>query len=867
MKRFIVFSICFFVFQLIARADHITGGEMYYTYLGRSGSDYQYGVTLKLFMRCNSGRRFNNPTIVSVFDRTTNTRIKDIAVPLSRQETISLSNNNPCITNPPTVCYDVGYYEFTVSVPENANGYLLASQVNFRIAGINNLSRGYSQVGATYTAEIPGIGQGATLAENNSAHFTGSDLVVVCANNSFAYSFGASDADGDQLRYSFCQAYVSGTSGTNSPPPQPPYPSVPYGQGFNGSSPLGNNVQVNSTTGLITGLAPASGVYVVTVCVQEIRNGVVIAIQRKDVQINITECSIAAASLLPEYMLCKNTSAITIANLSNSPLIKSYNWQLTNNSGAIISSSTNSTISHNFSDTGLYKVRLYINQGQPCSDSATSLVRVYPGLVTGFRFSGVCMNKPTSFFDTSHTDYGSIDSWYWEFGDESTLADTSHSKGPAYTYKQNGTNNSFLIISTTKGCIDTVNKAISIIDKPPLSVAFRDTLICNGDTLQLGASGNGNISWTPAAQIINAGTANPLVYPTVNSKYVVELDDNGCKNKDSLQVRVVDFVSLVGMADTSICENDGAQLYATTNGLKFQWTPSATINNATSLKAVVHPLTTTTYRLMASIGHCSASDDVIVKVVPYPRVSAGIDTLICFNAVCQLKGSTNGTSFSWSPATTLSNRNTLSPIAKPVNTTAYVLSAIDTKGCSKPATDTVIVTVLAKIYPDAGNDTAVIVDQPLQLNASGGNTYLWSPAVNLSSTTVGNPIAVFDEASQGVTYKVLVFNEAGCVDSALLKIKIYETQPVVFVPTAFTPNYDGKNDVLRPIAAGISKIEYFRVYNRWGQLIFSTTINGKGWDGKVAGKEQGTDAFVWEVKATDYKGALYIKKGIVTLIR
>jgi len=209
----------------------------------------------------------------------------------------------------------------------------------------------------------------------------------------------------------------------------------------------------------------------------------------------------------------------------------------------------------------------------------------------------------------------------------------------------------------------------------------------------------------------------------------------------------------------------------------------------------------------------------------------------------------------------------LSPIAKPVNTTAYVLSAIDTKGCSKPATDTVIVTVLAKIYPDAGNDTAVIVDQPLQLNASGGNTYLWSPAVNLSSTTVGNPIAVFDEASQGVTYKVLVFNEAGCVDSALLKIKIYETQPVVFVPTAFTPNYDGKNDVLRPIAAGISKIEYFRVYNRWGQLIFSTTINGKGWDGKVAGKEQGTDAFVWEVKATDYKGALYIKKGIVTLIR
>ena len=113
----------------------------------------------------------------------------------------------------------------------------------------------------------------------------------------------------------------------------------------------------------------------------------------------------------------------------------------------------------------------------------------------------------------------------------------------------------------------------------------------------------------------------------------------------------------------------------------------------------------------------------------------------------------------------------------------------------------------------------------------------------------------------------LVYNEAGCVDSASVRIKIYQSDPVVFVPTAFTPNGDGRNDILRPLAAGITTIEYFRIYNRWGQMVFSTSTNGKGWDGRIQGREQSTASFVWEVKATDYKGQPFVQKGTVTLIR
>jgi len=113
----------------------------------------------------------------------------------------------------------------------------------------------------------------------------------------------------------------------------------------------------------------------------------------------------------------------------------------------------------------------------------------------------------------------------------------------------------------------------------------------------------------------------------------------------------------------------------------------------------------------------------------------------------------------------------------------------------------------------------------------------------------------------------VAMDEAGCMDSAFITVKVFNTTPQVFVPTAFTPNSDGRNDFARPIAVGITRIDYFRIYNRWGQLVFSTTTNGKGWDGTINGQLQGTNTYVWIVRAIDYTGKLYFSKGTVTLIR
>ncbi len=864
------FLILFFsTLSFYARADHITGGEMYYTYSGIIDGEYQYFVTLKLFMRCGTDRQFPNPAIISVFDKVSSSRLRDISVGLSNQQTIQLINPDPCINNPPQVCYIVAYYNFSVSLPFTSTGYILASQVNYRINGISNLD-GSSQVGATYTCSIPGTTSGDNNQANNSAVFTGSDLVIVCAGNYFSYSFAAKDDDKDQLRYSFCAAYRSSNAGVNGVPAgTPPYAAVPYDiPRFMEFFPLGNKVSLDAATGLISGVAPPVGVYVVTVCVDEIRNGAVIATQRKDLQIKVAECSVAAALLEDDFMVCGDTRTIAINNKSNSPLIVSYDWAVINPEGTTIFTDKTTALNYTFPVNGVYTVQLTVNKGQACSDTASAPIYVFPGLNPDFSASGICVSKPTIFTDQTTMVTGRVNSWKWDFGELSRPGIFSPVKNPVYTYPSDGLKNVRLVVSTTEGCRDTLIKQINIITKPFLDLTFRDTLICLNDQLKLEAAGTGNFSWSPLAGTVNANSKQPSVFPTTTSMYYVELEREGCKNRDSVLVRVKEHVSLQLMNDTTICSGDTIQLRINSDGLNYEWTPSGQIINPRIPNPLVTSSSTTNYQVKAIIGGCSTKGNIIVNTIPYPVANAGNDETICFNGAVKLKAFTNGNSWQWTPSASLSNAAILDPVANPVNTIQYVFTSYNiASGCPKPGIDTVVVKVLPKIVASAGEDTSIIINQPLQLNASGGDAYIWSPAYSLSAANIANPIAVFDEPSDGLRYKVEVYNSIGCMDSAFIFVKIFATSPSVFVPTAFTPNNDGKNDMLRPIAAGIRHLEYFNIYNRWGQLVFSTKEAGKGWDGKINGQLQTSNTYVWVVKAVDYHGAAYLKKGMVTLIR
>lgn len=853
---------------LCANANHITGGQIFYTYLGQDATGkYQYRITLLLYRDHNStGAPLDPAAPIAIFDKGTNSMAWSSTVAQSDTNHLHLGSPGPCINNPPIVWYDVGRYTFTVSLPASASGYIVTYQRCCRIAGINNLV-GSSTVGATYIAEIPGSSVLASAPENNSAHFIGPDTVIVCQHNAFTYSFAALDNDGDSLSYSFCDAYVGGATGSPSPNPPfgPPYASVPYSSPFSASQPMGPSVTINQKTGLVSGLAPTQGIYVMTVCVNEFRNNVLIATQRKDLQIKVGDCSVAAANLPPSAINCDSYTSFFLNNGDQS-LIHSYFWTFGDPSTGVNDTSTLANPSHIFSDTGAFKVSLITNRGEPCTDTGSTIIKIYPGFFGGFNSTGICVNKPTQFTDITTAQYGTVNAWHWDFGVSGASNDTSNKQNPTFTYTTPGTYTAQLIVEGNKGCIDTVKTPITIIDKPPITLAFRDTLICNGDNLQLQASGTGVFSWTPGTNIANANSGTPTVNPPSTTTYNVKLDENGCINNDSVRVRVVDFVTLNAFPDTVICQGDAAQLYATGDALHFAWTPAPNLNDPTSSHPIAVTNNTTTYQVTGTIGHCSTTDDVTVKTVPYPIANAGNDTTICYNTSAQLNASMVASSFTWSPVATLNNPNILNPVATPTHTTGYVLTVTDIQGCPKPVRDTVVVKVLPKVNAFAGNDTAVVVGQPLHFHATGGISYLWFPPDALSNVNIDDPVALYDGSIDSIRYKVMVSDEQNCLDSAFVTVKVFKTNPQIFVPTAFTPNADGKNDVFRPIGVGIKNIEYFRIYNRWGQMVFSTTVNGKGWDGKIGGKIQSTNTFVWIVKGIDYLDKPFFRKGSVTLI-
>src|SRR5262245_57675693 len=117
MKKLAIGCLLLMAVHFAARADHITGGEMYYTFNGVSGGAYNYQITAKLFMDCFSNRRLPNPAIFGIFDKTTGAHVMDLSIPMANQQGLDLTNPSPCITNPPAVCYQIGHYNFYVSLP------------------------------------------------------------------------------------------------------------------------------------------------------------------------------------------------------------------------------------------------------------------------------------------------------------------------------------------------------------------------------------------------------------------------------------------------------------------------------------------------------------------------------------------------------------------------------------------------------------------------------------------------------------------------------------------------------------------------------------------------------------------------------
>ena len=870
MKKF-VFIILFYLFTSPINARHVAGGELFYEWLGigSAANTYTYKVTLRLFRDCNStGPLLQNEQVsVGVYENSTLAYTLPLIL-TGGVNTIQLNTSAfPCLVGSVNVCYQVALYTSTIDLPINASGYTLARSGCCRINNITNTTGG-SNIGSTYITKIPGTNT-LPVGHNSSPEFYVKDTALVCAGKNFTLNFGATDIDNDLLTYSFCDAYNASSGSNNSPPAATlSLIPVPYVTPFSGTDPLAG-VAINGSTGIISGVAPGVGQYIVSVCITEWRNLVGFTEHRKDFILKVQSCDFIEADL-PEKIIQCDSFLVNFQNNASSSAIQSYLW----NFGEPTSPnniSNQPTPSHNYADTGRFKATLMVTGPNGCEGVDSTIVIVYPGFTPNFIINGSCFQIPFLFKDATLAAYGIVNKWTWNFGDLNTNTDTSSLKNPSYTYSAPGSATVELFVSSSKGCEKIITKLVDIRDKPLIQLPFRDTLICSIDTLQLSATGSGVFSWLPNYNILNAATALPIVFPKKSTTYFITLNEQGCIGTDSIRINTLDSVRVQLGRDSAICKTDTFRLKPVSEALQYTWSASSSEVVPPIKYPLVKPMVNTFYYVNAALGKCFDRDTILIKPIPYPSSKAGDASFVCFGNKIQLQGSIIGTSFTWSPSNSLINANTLTPIAGPSKTTYYFLAASDTLGCPKIVKDSVLITVIPVVKVFAGRDTAIVKNQPLQLmakvNFDNGINYLWSPSTGLSSATIANPIAILNFNTDSIKYKVRATIPEGCFGEDEIIVRVFTTEPDIFVPTAFTPNKDGKNDLLKPTCVGISQLDYFRIYNRWGQLLFETKDPERGWDGSINGAEQSSGTFVFMAKGTDYTGKIIVKNGTVVLIR
>ncbi len=419
----------------------------------------------------------------------------------------------------------------------------------------------------------------------------------------------------------------------------------------------------------------------------------------------------------------------------------------------------------------------------------------------------------------------------------------------------------FILTGTDGLCTDTDTMTITVV--PTLTVnAGNDQTICAGDTVQLNANTNGipTIVWTPATGLSNPNIANPLAYPSTTTIYTATISAGSCTATDDLTITVNPSPTVTVTADQAICAGDNVQLQA--NGATtYSWTPATGLSASNIANPVASPVVTTTYVVTGTTAGCSDNTTVTVTVNPLPTVNAGPDLNICNGSMATISGSTNGTIILWTPATGLSATNIATPDANPTTTTNYILTVTDANGCTN--TDAVTVTV-NNIIVDANPDVSLIIlGESVTLFASGGVFFMWTPPTGLDNPTAGTVVAT---PADTTIYIVEVTDANGCIGYDTVIVNVVPDFSI-FVPNAFTPNGDGKNDVLHLLPFGSFELLSFQIFNRWGELVYETDDINAGWDGIYKGFEQEVGSYAYYIKARNPLDKLTEFKGNVTLVR
>jgi gliding motility-associated-like protein len=431
--------------------------------------------------------------------------------------------------------------------------------------------------------------------------------------------------------------------------------------------------------------------------------------------------------------------------------------------------------------------------------------------------------------------------------------------------------------------VSQVTQPSLVITNPP-TTCIGSTVDLTDNALTAGSSRGLTFSyWTDAAT--QNALANPNAISASGTYYIKATNAAGCSQIQPVSVTITGSPTLVVTSPASVCS--GSPIDLTDAAVTAGSDPSLTysywqdrfatqsLNNPGSVSVAG------TYYIKASAsGGCFMILPVTVSINQPPTALFSGDQNICPGMPAQLninltgKGPWNVVYSDGNSTFTINSIGaSIYPLTvSPGSTTAYSILSVSDASCTNTNVSAATVTVTPGAAGIRYPDVSAFANVPIQLSARdlGNNySYEWAPATGLDITSIQNPIFNYGFSTQ---YNITLRSPTGCVtvDTVFVSIKNPQDRglsPDLLVSKAWTPNNDGMNDILYPITIHIKQINYFRVFNRWGQLVYETNILGQGWNGIYHDQPQVSDVYTWTVEAIGDDNSVIRKAGNSILLR
>jgi gliding motility-associated-like protein len=761
-------------------ATHLIGGSLSYEYLGQNpDGTYRYRIFATTYTDCGPTSNVPDPeaTIpIGIY-------INDLAAPNANKilasslvvPLISVEEIQPELPSSCTVAADVcvreGYYEAFVNLPLNFGGYWLFYDRCCRNDAVVNLPQ---QQGVGFTTYIP-----SPLVVNNSPFFNAPPTPYICAGDTATFLNTAVDPDGDLLVFSFIAPLRGYSSAVTPNPgaigyPNPlnwPVPQVTYSGGYNVNQPFGTGSYafINGATGLTQYYAQNSGQYAVAVEIREYRDGNLIGITRRDLQILVINCPPN-----PPPNITANGSGETIFEVNEGEQICFPVTVSDQNGDSLIMTSAGEVFDVAFVDPAATINTPLVGDGMVEADfcwftsceqgrdnayffSATATDNGCPPKSANVVYTiNVIPFNGSSFIDggdtacefsteTYGTDLFANGDYVWTVSG-GTIINGQGTNEIDIEWGPMGVGEISVTSTNGIGCVgDPFDKEIPILPLPSIDAGNAQE-ICLGDTITIGGSPTGPDGsfyiWTPNSTIIGQNTANPQVHPISSGMYeVTVVSAANCSALDSVEV-TVNVPILVVSSDPSICEGSTTQLTAS-GGVSYTWTPDVTLDDGSLPDPTAMPNVSTTYTVVMIDGNsCEAIDSVQVSVFEVPIANAGIDSVFC-GSVMNLTAIPSVGNGQW----TFPSEIQISPLTSPNGAATastegtYTLTWTETNGGICIDADQVELTFIDQPVAIAGVDEAIcgLDYSALAVVSVGTGTWNFPPGITVSD--VNNPNA------------------------------------------------------------------------------------------------------------------------------